>query len=177
VDVPVVNNPSVDVPVVNNPSVDVPVVNSTNVIVMGNVVNEPIPSTPTPIRAFTPVQSAPSQGSTQVHSPIVANASNPQKHLFPHPMMMQQPHFTFQSIGVPMCQPPFIPFNGITKEGLDSERMQINDLEMRINVMRKDLEFMKQAHNLNINHYNRIVSLRQDSDMNPHSWQEVTIEQ
>jgi len=178
---PVVSNPTVDAPapVVSNPTADAstttPTPTATDAIATVDVVNEPTPSTPT--RAFTPVQSAPATVSTQVHSPIVTHASNPQKQLFPRPMMMQQPQFTFQPMGMPMCQPPCIPFNGITKEGLDAERMQINDLEMRINAMRKDLEFMKQAHSLNINHYNRIVSLRQDSEMNPHAWQEVTIEQ
>ena len=137
----------------------------------------PATPTPAPTRAFTPVQAVPADVSTQVHSPIVTHASNPQKHLFPRPMMHPQQQFPFPPMGMPMCQPPFIPFNGITKEGLDAERMQINDLEMRINAMRKDLDFMKQAHSLNIDHYNRIVSLRQDSETNPNAWQEVTIEQ
>ena len=176
---PLVTKQETATPVVSNPpanaSTPTPTATVTDAIATVDVVNEPTPSTPT--RAFTPVQSAPATVSTQVHSPIVTHASNPQKQLFPRPMMMQQPQFTFQPMGMPMCQPPCIPFNGITKEGLDAERMQINDLEMRINAMRKDLEFMKQAHSLNINHYNRIVSLRQDSEMNPHAWQEVTIEQ
>jgi hypothetical protein len=112
---------------------------------------------------------------TPVQSPIVTHASNPQKQLFPRPPLMHQPQYPF--LPIPMCQPSFMPFNGISKESLDAEQMQIADMEMRIVAMQKELEFMTRAHSLNIAHYNRIVALRQDSDSNPHAWQEVTIEQ
>ena len=137
-------------------------------------------TTPPPVRAFTPVQSVPATQNaviTPVQSPIVTHASNPQKQLFPRPPLMHQPQYPYPPMGMPMCQPPFMPFNGISKESLDAEQMQIADMEMRIAAMQKELEFMKRAHSLNIAHYNRIVSLRQDSDCNPHAWQEVTIEQ
>jgi hypothetical protein len=135
-------------------------------------------TTPPPTRAFTPVQSVPATQNaviTPVQSPIVTHASNPQKQLFPRPPLMHQPQYPF--LPIPMCQPSFMPFNGISKESLDAEQMQIADMEMRIVAMQKELEFMTRAHSLNIAHYNRIVALRQDSDSNPHAWQEVTIEQ